>query len=46
MIHKLYIENFILVDNNNALAVNGGASKKSKRAPLSEVKNSVIIGKS
>ena len=46
MIKKLYVEKFILVDNNNALAVNGGASSKASKFPRSEVKNTVIIGKS
>lgn len=46
MIKQLYLERFTLVDNNNALAINGGAASKATRFPRSGVKNSVIIGKS
>ena len=43
MIFKLYVDKFILSDNGNALALNGGAGTEIDY-PYSEVKNSVIIG--
>ena len=43
MIFKLYVDKFILSDNGNALALNGGATNE-KDYPFSEVKNTVIYG--
>ena len=44
MIFELQLDNFILIDNNNALALNGG-SKADKEFPKSSIKDSVVIGK-
>lgn len=44
MIFQLYVDNMLFADNGNALALNGGATSE-RDYPYSEVKNSVIIGK-
>ena len=44
MVHELRVDNFILIDNNNALALNGGATS-NKEYPKSSVKDTVVIGK-
>ena len=44
MIHELRVNDFIMIDNNNALALNGGATT-SKEFPKSSITNTVVIGK-
>ena len=44
MVHELRVDNFILIDNNNALALNGGATT-AKEFPKSSIKDTVVIGK-
>ena len=45
MIHQLRVTDFLLVDNNNALSLNGGTTGW-RDYPHSRIENTTIIGKS
>ena len=45
MIMNLHVKNFILSDNNNSIAINGG-SERNQHKPKSTIKDTLVLGKS
>ena len=46
MIKHLKVKNFILSDNNNSIAINGGVTGTRTNSPTSSIKDTLVLGKS